>query len=68
MVDRRQEISGLQSFNTILVGSVVHVAGHLPGVVRYLAAVFNEDGCRNVSKRRPTGCHPRVPTCLAKLS
>ena len=36
---------------------MIHITGHLPGFVRYLAAPFKQDGCDSVSNRRPAIHH-----------
>ena len=48
---------------------MIHVNGHLPGFVRYLAAPLREDGCDSVNNRQPVIRHlVRVLTFLAELS
>ena len=69
MVGRRQGILGLQYLSNYLVYLIIDVVGHLPGFVKYLAAFFKEDGCRDVSngKQIVYDLHRSV-TFLAKLS
>ena len=69
MVDLRQGILGLQCLSRILVYLIIDVVGHLPGFVKYLAAFFKEDGCRDVSNGQQMvyNLHRSV-TFLAKLS
>ena len=48
---------------------MIHIIGHLPGFVRYLAAPLREDGCDSVSNRRPAIRRlVLVLTILEKLS
>ena len=49
MVGLRRGILGLQCLSKILLYLIIDVVGHLPGLVKYLAAFFKEDGCREVS-------------------
>ena len=68
-VDRRQEISDLQALSTCLSALMIHITGHLPGFVRYLAAPFREDGCDSISHRGPANRHlALVLTFLEELS
>ena len=68
-VDRRQERSGLKALSTCLSALMIHITGHLPGFVRYLAAPFRKDGCNSVSHRRPAIRHlVLVLTFLEELS
>ena len=69
MVGLRRGILGLQWLSKILVYLIIDVVGHSPGFVKYLAAFFKEDGCRDVSDGQQIvyDLHRSV-TFLAKLS